>query len=307
MSKFKSLTLVIAGFAFIGLNAQSLNDGVYMPKKNICGGFMYMHDSWDKYWEGTFKRTNENIGTITTEGIAFGATYGITDKLNVSAMLPYIWTQASEGTLTGLKGFQDLTAGLKYNAFTTKFLKGIFDINAIAGFSLPVSNYVADLQPVSIGLHSNTAFGRAMIRYAHSSNLSFTAYATYSLRQNVTIDRNTYYTDHLIYSNEVAMPDVFNFNLKLGYFSYRWAAEVFYDNTDCQGGFDIRRNDMPFISNEMDMTRVGFMGHYRIKALSDIQIVGSIANTISGRNVGESTTFTLGLFKILDFNNKTKN
>ncbi len=306
MSKFKFLALIIVSVAITSLSAQTLNDGIYMPKKSYCSGFMYMHDSWNQYWEGTLKRTNENIGTISTDGIAYGGTYGITDKLNVSAMLPYIWTKASAGTLSGLKGFQDITLGLKYNAFTAKMLNGIFDLNAIAGLSLPVSNYVADLLPVSIGLHSNTAFGRAMLRYAHASNLSFTAYATYNIRQNVSIDRNTYYTDHLVYSSDVAMPNVFNYNAKLGYYSYRWAAEVFYDKTDCLGGFDIRRNDMPFISNEMDMTRVGFMGHYRIKALSDIQIAVSVAKTISGRNVGESTTYTIGLFKILDFNKNDK-
>ena len=306
MSKFKSLALILMCAAFTGLNAQTLTDGIYMPKKSYCSGFMYMHDSWNEYWEGTLKRTNLNIGTVSTDGIAYGGTYGITDKLNVSAMLPYIWTKASAGTLSGLKGFQDVTFGAKYNAFTKNMLNGIFDVNAIAAFSLPVSNYVADLLPMSIGLHSSTATGRAMIRYAHSSNLSLTAYAGYTLRNNVTIDRNTYYTDHLVYSNEVKMPDVFNYNVKLGYYSYRWAAEVFYDKTDCLGGFDIRLNDMPFLSNEMDMSRVGFMGHYRIEALSDIQVAFSVASTLTGRNVGKSTTYTFGLFKILDFANKDK-
>jgi hypothetical protein len=103
------------------------------------------------------------------------------------------------------------------------------------------------------------------------------------------------------------MPDVFNYSVKAGYFSWRWAAEAFYDNTNCLGGFDIRRNDMPFPSNEMDMSRVGIMTHYRIAALSDLQIIAQAAYTVSGRNVGQSTTLTFGLMKIFDFNKEKTN
>ena len=27
---------------------------------------MYSYGSWDHYWEGTFKRNNQNLGTVST-------------------------------------------------------------------------------------------------------------------------------------------------------------------------------------------------------------------------------------------------
>ena len=92
-----------------------------MPKKTLCTGFLYAHDSWDEYWEGTLKRANGNIGTVTTQSVAWMGTYGITDRLNAIAMLPYVWTGASQGVLQGQSGFQDLSVALKFKLLETPF------------------------------------------------------------------------------------------------------------------------------------------------------------------------------------------
>ena len=54
----------------------------------------------------------------------FMSAYGITDKLNVLVNVPYVWTNASAGTLDGLKGFQDIDVDLKYEFYKTKIGKG---------------------------------------------------------------------------------------------------------------------------------------------------------------------------------------
>ena len=92
-----------------GSQAQSLTDGLLMPKGNFCTGFMYMHDQWKDYWEGGLKRDNQNIGTITTETITWMGNYGVSDKLNIIAMVPYVKTKASQGVLAGMEGFQDVS------------------------------------------------------------------------------------------------------------------------------------------------------------------------------------------------------
>ena len=38
-------------------------------------------------------------------------------------MLPYVWTDASQGVLHGMNGFQDLTLAAKYNLLQTPFTK----------------------------------------------------------------------------------------------------------------------------------------------------------------------------------------
>ena len=35
--------------------------------RELLTGSVYSHDSWDEYWEGALKRTNGNIGRITTQ------------------------------------------------------------------------------------------------------------------------------------------------------------------------------------------------------------------------------------------------
>ena len=103
--------------------AQTVDDAIMMNKKQWCNGLTYMHSSWNQYWEGTTKRSNQNLGTVTTQSVMFMSAYGITDKLNVLVNVPYVWTNASAGTLDGMKGFQDIEVDLKYEFYKTKIGK----------------------------------------------------------------------------------------------------------------------------------------------------------------------------------------
>jgi Putative MetA-pathway of phenol degradation len=288
-------------FALLPLfaTAQMLTDGIFMPKKSICGGVMLMQDKFDEYWEGTKLRTNANMGTMSMTAIAAMATYGITDRLNVSISAPYIKTKADAGVMTEMSGVQDLTLGLKYNILKIKDLA----VNAIAGGSLPLSNYVA-AYPLAIGTQSKTLFGRGMVHYLHQKGWTFSAQATYILRSNITIDQTNYYTDQNVFSNKVEMDNIFQAGVRGGFYSYRWATEVTFDQSKVLGGFDIRRNDMMFPANKQEATRLGLLASYRIKPLHDLQVVGNVAYTLSGRNVGKALTLGVGLMMAFDFKKK---
>ncbi|HEX9127953.1 MAG TPA: hypothetical protein VF850_02220, partial [Gemmatimonadaceae bacterium] len=105
------LILVAVGASSAG--AQTADDGLMIPKKTLMMGVVYAHDSWNQYWEGTLKRTNGNIGTLTTQSTTLVGAYGVTERLGLMATLPYIETHASQGVLHGLKGFQDLSITAK--------------------------------------------------------------------------------------------------------------------------------------------------------------------------------------------------
>jgi len=295
MKKILLLSCLIC--ATFGVWAQSLSDGIFMDKHYVCAGVQYNNDSWDEYWEGTLLRKNGNIGTITTQSAALMANYGILDQLNVIAMVPYVWTNASAGTLTGLKGVQDLTLGLKYKLLETEILKGKFSVQLIGGGIIPLTNYVADFLPMSIGLHSKTLFGRSILHFSGAKHLSLLVSGTFMRRGNVEIDRTSYYTTHQVYSNQVDMPDAAQLAFRGGYYSYRWAAELIAEKNSTLGGFDIRRQDMPFLSNDMDATRVGITASYRLPFLADLQVIGTAMQTIDGRNVGKSLTWSVGVTK----------
>jgi hypothetical protein len=164
MAKY-SLFVSCLFVSVLHLQAQTDADAIMMAKKNLCIGGTYGYSSWKDYWEGTLKRNNQNLGTVSTQMIGIMGTYGISKKLNVLFGLPYIQTKASAGTLHGQKGFQDLSLWLKYMPVETALGNGTISVYGIGGFSFPVTGYVRDYLPLSIGMHSKNLTLRAMVDY----------------------------------------------------------------------------------------------------------------------------------------------
>jgi len=291
---------------FHRVEAQTDNDAIMMNKTQWCNGAVYMHSSWDHYWEGTLKRDNANIGRVTTKAVAGMSTYGITDKLNVIASLPYVWTDATAGTLHGLKGFQDISFFIKWKPLTVNMGSGKLSIFAIGGISTPVSNYVIDFLPLSIGMGSTNLTGRIMGNY--KNGIFFVrASASYVWRSNVKLDRTSYYTTQIHYTNQVEMPDQASFNGSVGIWKKYLIAELMVDNMTTLGGFDIRRNDMPFSSNRMNSTSLGAHVKYTFPFDTHIAVVGGGDWVLTGRNVGQSLGFNVGAFYAFYLKPREKN
>ena len=107
--------------------AQTIDDGLMVPGKALFTGVLYGHGSWTEYWEGERKRENGNVGDVSTDAVVWMGNYGLTSRINLIAMLPYVSTEASAGTLHGQSGVQDLTLAAKGRLFT----RGGFDGFAI--------------------------------------------------------------------------------------------------------------------------------------------------------------------------------
>jgi hypothetical protein len=288
-----------------GLMAQTDIDAIMMEKNAFCVGPMYSYSSWKNYWEGTLKRENLNLGTVSSSMYSIMGNYGITNKLNVMFGLPYIKTKASAGQLKGLKGIQDLSFWVKWKAYSKKLSSGRLSLFAIGGFSLPVSDYTPDFLPMSIGLKSKSISLRGMADY-QKDKWFVTASATYIRRSNIELDRVAYYTTEMHYTNEVKMPDAASFNIRVGFRNKGIIAEAVADNWTTLGGFDIARNNMPFPSNEMNATRIGFNFKYPMPFHPQLSVVGNVMTTVAGRNMGQSTGFNAGIFYVLDFSPKKK-
>ena len=227
------------------IKAQTEIDGDMMAKKLLCIGPMYSYNSWDQYWEGTLKRNNLNLGTISSNTYSIMGNYGVSKDVNILFNVPYVQTKASAGTLHGMKGFQDLSLFVKWRPITIKMKDSRLALFAVAGYSTPLSNYMADYLPLSIGLQSNNLTGRVMVDYKYK-NVFATASAAYIYRSNITIDRNSYYTTEMHITNKVEMPDMAMYNLRVGYRNKYVVAEAVLTNGTTLGGFDITRNNMPF-------------------------------------------------------------
>jgi hypothetical protein len=189
------------------LAAQTIDDGIMLHKGTLFAGWAYTHDSWQTYWEGTLERENGNIGTITTQANMLFGNYGVTDRLNVIGTAPYIWTQASQGVLSGMQGFQDITLAAKY-----RLLEGgagpLGSIRAIAVATagLPLTDYTPDFAPMSIGTASKRASGRFTLNTHAESGLYLNGSTAYTWRGGVKLDRPFYFTDgELFFTDEVDM------------------------------------------------------------------------------------------------------
>lgn len=302
MKKFNCLSGILCLCLLSGgVSAQTDADAIMLNKKVLCIGGMYSYNSWKNYWEGTFKRDNENMGTVSTQMIGVMGNYGITRKLNVLFSLPYVQTKATDGTLKGLKGLQDLSLGAKWKAHTTTIGEsGTLSAFAIGMFSFPVSNYVADFLPMSIGMHSKNLSMRGMLDYQVNKFFT-TASGYYTLRSNIEIDRTSYYDTEMHLTKKVDMPDIAGASLRMGYRSRSWIAEGTFDYMNTLGGFDIRKNDMPFPSNDMDAKMVGVNFKYTfLKKLRGLELTGGVKYTVAGRNVGQATIINGGLFYLMD-------
>lgn len=283
------------------MSAQTDIDAIMMSKNNFCVGAVYQYSSWNEYWEGTFKRENLNLGTVSAQGAAVMGNYGITNKLNVLFSVPYVQTKASAGTMLGQKGMQDLALTVKYMPLEKTVGNATYSIYALGIYSMPTTDYSADYLPLSIGLHSKTATLRLMGDVQVEEFFTTLSFA-YSKRANITIDRNSYLADEVHYTNEVDMPDAINFNLRLGYRSDRLIAEAVIDNWTTQsGGFDITKNNMPFPSNTMNTWKLGLSAKYTLKQIPELAIVGGYNIVTEGRNVGKAASLYGGIFYVIKF------
>jgi hypothetical protein len=289
-SLFKMLLLAIL---VTKAKAQMPNDAIYMPKKTACVAVMYGSSSWNQYWENTLFRQNLNMGTHTTQNIMGMAAIGVTDKFNVIIGLPYVWTKTSAGNLMGQKGLQDASAWFKYKMID----KAGLSLNAAVGASIPVSNYVPDFLPMSIGLQCKTLAGRLIAQYHHQSGMYLVGHASYTYRSNIKVDRDAYQADGKVYNtNQVRVPNATDASARLGYMKKAIQAEIYIDRFACVGGDNIRRNDMPFPTNNMQATTAGFYGKFQPKKVGfNIRY----SQVLSGLNVGKSSSYSAGLLYII--------
>ncbi len=288
--------VLLIGSTAASISAQSPVDGLMMPRGTLTAGALYAHDSWNEYWEGTLKRSNGNIGRVTTQSVVFVGGYAINDKIAVMAALPYVSTHASQGVLSDMSGLQDLTVSAKYRFASAKTQShGAFSAFIAGAASVPVSDYTPDFLPLSIGSGGSRAAGRLILNYQSASSWFATTSAAYTFCNNVRLNRNSYYTDGQLYlTNEVSMPNVFESSISAGYKGGRIQIPLSLTNQRTLGGGDIRRQDMPFVSNRMDFTRVDGAIAYALPMNLSARL--GVGHVLSGRNVGQSTTFTSGLF-----------
>lgn len=289
-----SVILLLAGWQAY---SQTPTDAFLMEKGQVCVAVLYSHDTWNQYWEGTLKRENGNIGTLTRQTVMPMVAVGLFNRLNLIAALPWVRTQASAGQVKGAQGLQDWGFWVKGEVLNARLGLGDFTWHATAGMIGPASNYLPDYAPFSLGLGCIDGTFRTIFQYRLDKGLFLRGQAGYHLRGPSIIERDYYYTTFGVYSDEVDMPNAITFGGVLGtnLLQNSLRLEATFDGLNTLGGFDIRRQDMGFPANRMNMTRAGLGIQYYPAFARGLSIIASGSRVITGRNVGQSLILTGGL------------
>jgi hypothetical protein len=159
-----------------------------------------------------------------------------------------------------------------------------------------LSSYTPDFAPLSIGTQSQRLTPRLTLNYQTDTGIYLNGTTSYTRRADVTLDRPYYFTDNQFFlTNKVEMPNVADYTVSVGYLKHDLNAFVGYTQQTTEGGGDIRRQDMPFVSNRVNFSRVSAMAMYPIPKINAIAFQFEVGRIVDGRNVGQSTTFMFAL------------
>ncbi|GAA5041177.1 hypothetical protein GCM10011506_42590 [Marivirga lumbricoides] len=283
----------------ISLQAQTPSDALMMNSKQICFLLDYNYSSFDNYWEGELKRENQTIAMVKRNSILSMVAVGILDNLNFYAGVPYIKTESTHpngGKFAGASGFQDLTVALKYRWLNKQLGNGRLAGLATIGFSIPVSQYLPDYMPYSIGLGTPELSYRAILECRHNSDWYLRGAGTYLWRGYAKAEREYYYNNGSYYTPWMDVPSAITAEAVIGkwLFSDALQIELSYLGSRSLSGDDIRPYNPPQPTNKVHMDRVGVFAHYFFPKLKGLGFLAYHNRIVAGRNVPEMNTTGFG-------------
>jgi len=291
------LFLILSTISQTAGKAQTPSDALMMDKNELCIALLYQNDKWDEYWEGTLLRDNQNIGVLTRNTFMPMVAYGVTKKFNIIASLPYVETEASRGQMVGASGLQDFGIFVKYLPYELKKESGSLVTFISGGFSLPVSSYLSDYMPFSLGLGTQEFSLRGILKYEHKSGIYLRGSYAYLHRTTTEAERDYYYADGSHYTTTMDVPNASTFDIALGGWLLNKSIqlEVGYLQQSALSGDDIRRQNAGQPTNKMDMTSGNARLRYFPTILKGTSIMAGYSEVFSGRNIGKSSIISGGI------------
>jgi hypothetical protein len=288
------------------IQAQTPLDAIMMKQRESCLALIYDHGSFDEYWEGTYLRKNETIATVTRTTIAPMIAIGLHDKLNFYVGVPYVRTESSEpngGLLHGAKGFQDLSLVLKYEILNKELGKGKLALLAAGGYATPITNYLSDYRPYSLGNGTNEWSVRGIVQYKLDMGLYVRMVGGHLFRGETKVERDYYYNNGSYYTPWMDVPNAWEYNAAIGMWllDNSLKLEATYYAQSSTSGDDIRKYNAAQPTNKVNFDQLGFNAQYYIKPVKGLGVLAYYSQMLNGRNAGKFSNFGAGLtyqFKI---------
>lgn len=287
--------------------AQTPSDGIMMPNNNICFFLGYENAKFDEYWEGTKLRKNATISTVERQTYAFMVAVGLIKNLNIYAGLPYVSTASSSpngGKLAGVKGIQDLELAAKYEALNLEGKWGNFRALASLGFSTPLTNYLSDYQPYSLGLGAPQISYRGLIHHKFPFGGYLRATVSYLWRGYTEVERDYYYNNGSYYTPWMDVPSAWDYSGAFGVFLMKNDAlrlEANYSMLRSSSGDDIRPYNASQPTNKVNSDHVGFLVQYIPHYLQGFGVIAQYRSVLEGRNTGKVDAVSFGLTYQFDY------
>lgn len=282
------------------LLAQTPTDAVMMKQRQACFALMYDHGTFDEYWEGANLRNNATIAKVTRTTILPMIAIGITDKFNLIVSAPYVKTKSSEpngGKLQGQHGFQDLGLVLKYEFLKKELGAGKVSLLGAAGFSTPMTNYLSDYLPYSIGFGAPEVSGRAIGQYEMNNGFYFRASFAYLWRGETEAERDYYYNNGSYYTAWMDVPNATNYQVVIGkwFFDHSFHIEGAYMSQRCLSGDDIRVYNAAQPTNKVEVEQVSFNAQYFFENIKGFGVLAYYSQMINGRNMAKYANLGAGV------------
>jgi len=270
-----------------------------MNQRESCLAVVYQQGSWDQYWEGTYLRHNQTVAQLTRIAVMPMIAIGIMDKLNLYVGVPYIKTYSSEpngGKFQGAKGFQDLSLALKYEILNKQIGKGKLALLAAGGYSTPITNYLSDYRPYSIGNGTNEISLRGIAQYKMDMGLYARMAVAHLFRGQTKAERDYYYNNGSYYTPWMDVPSAWEYSGVVGMWllDNSLKVEVNYYGVKSTSGDDIRKYNSAQPTNKVNIDQVGFLSQYYIKPLKGFGVLAYVTQVVNGRNTGKLASFGVG-------------
>ena len=308
--KLFSVTLLTFFLCNNGAKSQTPSDALMMPGKKACVLLNYDFSHFDEYWEGDLLRKNQTIASIRIQSALPMVAVGIFDKLNLFVGVPYIKTQSTEpngGKFAGAQGFQDFMVAMKWEIVKKTVANGELSALATVGFSNPLTNYLSDYKPYSIGNGAPELSYRGIVQYTLQNNFYLRVAGAYLWRGYTEAERDYYYNNGSYYTPWMDVPSAWQYELVLGkwFLEKRLKLELNYQGLKSVSGDDIRAYNAAQPTNKVNFDRVGISLQYYFKKVEGLGVVASHSRVLNGLNTGKLSSYGLGVtYQFYYLNNK---
>ncbi|MBK5279648.1 MAG: transporter [Bacteroidia bacterium] len=304
----KKFTFLLATLLFVTewLQAQTPLDAIMMKQRESCFALVYDEGKFDQYWEGKNLRTNATIATVNRQTVLPLMAIGVHNKVNLIVAVPYVKSFSSElngGKFAGAKGFQDLNLALKGEIVNKQVGKGKLAALATIGYSTPITNYLSDYRPYSIGFGANEVSLRGIVQYKLAMGIYVRGAMAYLWRGQTQIERDYYYNNGSYYTTWMDVPNAWSYNGVVGIRTLKNSLllEANISGLNSTSGDDIRKYNAAQPTNKVDSEQLGFQAQYYFNKVKGLGLLTYYYQVINGRNVGKVSGFGIGgtyVFKI---------